>query len=89
MSFMLIHHRVKDYRKWREVFDSLADFRKQNGELSAKVYRAADDPNHLTLLLAWDSLEKARRFAISEELAEAMKHAGVEGIPTFYFLNEA
>lgn len=89
MTVMIVHHRVKEYRHWREVFDSLLDFRRQNGELSAKVYRAPDDPKHLTLLCNWDSLENARKFAISEELGEAMQKAGVDGIPTFHFLNEA
>ena len=37
----------------------------------------------------WDSLEKARAFASSDELRERMQRAGVTGLPEVYFLDEA
>jgi hypothetical protein len=40
------------------------------------------------ILLEWDEMDKARQFAQSEELREAMERAGVADQPDVYFLNE-
>jgi heme-degrading monooxygenase HmoA len=50
--------------------------------------RNADDPNELLILLEWDSLENARRFADAADLREAMQRAGVADQPDVYFLEE-
>jgi hypothetical protein len=43
----------------------------------------------VVILLEWDDLEKARQFAQSEDLRQAMQRAGVVDQPDVYFLNEA
>jgi len=86
---MLIQHEVKDFAKWKNVFDSMADMRISNGEVSHKIYRDTMDPNKLTVINTWDTLEKAKKFAQSDELKAAMGKAGVEGAPTISFLKEA
>jgi quinol monooxygenase YgiN len=89
MASILIHHQVKDYAAWKKVFDSSIDLRKSNGELSAQVYRDASDPNKVTTLNKWNSLENAQKFAHSPELKAAMEKAGVVGQPNVSFVNEA
>ena len=89
MAFILIQHTVKDYEKWREVFDSAKDFRASSGELSVQVYRDITDANKLTIVNKWNSLANAQRFIESPGLREAMEKAGVVGAPTVVFLNEA
>jgi quinol monooxygenase YgiN len=89
MASMLIQHTVKDYAAWRKMFDSAAEMRKSNGELSAQVYRDASDPNKITVMNKWDSLANAQKFTGSPELRAAMEQAGVVGAPTVYFLDEA
>jgi quinol monooxygenase YgiN len=89
MASMMIQHKVKNYDGWKKVYDSVADMRASNGELSNQIYRDASDPNSLTILFKWDSMENARQFAQSPELKAAMEDAGVEGRPTVFFLNEA
>jgi len=89
MASMLIQHKVKDFAAWKKVFDSVAAMRKSGGELSAQVFRDANDPNKLTVLNKWDSLANAQKFAQSPELKAAMEKAGVDGPPTVTFLNEA
>lgn len=89
MAYMLVQHEVEDYETWKAVFDSKADLRRTNGEQSAQIFHDADDPNKLTLLFEWDSLERARTYARNPELKAAMQEAGVRGAPTIYFLNEA
>jgi quinol monooxygenase YgiN len=89
MASMLIQHRVKDFTEWKKVFDSFAGLRASNGELSNKIFRDASDPNSLTIINKWNSLENAQKFAHSPELKAAMEKAGVVGPPSVYFLNEA
>ena len=37
------------------------------------MFRAADDPNSITIILEWDDTDRAREFAESLELHEAMQ----------------
>ena len=89
MASMLIQHKVKDFVEWKKVFDSAIGLRTSSGELSAQVFRDASDPNSITTINKWDSLENAQKFAHSPELKAAMEKAGVAGAPSVYFLNEA
>ena len=88
MASMLVQHKVKDFADWKNVYDSVADLRASNGELSDQIYREASDPNSLTIVFKWDSLANAQKYAQSPELKAAMEKAGVEGPPKIYFLNE-
>jgi quinol monooxygenase YgiN len=85
---MLVQQKVKDYEEWKRVYDSAADLRSSNGQLSDKIYRDANDPNKLTLIFKWDSPENAQRYAQSPELKAAMEKAGVDGPPNINFLTE-
>ncbi len=89
MASMLVQHQVKDFTEWKRVYDSVADLRSSNGELSDQIYHDASDPNRLTVMFKWDSLENAQKYAQSPELKAAMEKAGVEGPPDISFLNEA
>ena len=89
MASILIQHKVKDYAEWKKVFDSVAGMRTSSGELSTQIFRDASDPNSLTVLNKWNSLENAQKFAHSPELKSAMEKAGVVGAPNVVFLNEA
>ena len=88
MASMLVQHQVKDFSEWKKAYDSNADMRSTNGELSDQIYRDASDPNKLTIVFKWDSVENARKFAQSPELKTAMEQAGVEGPPNISYLNE-
>jgi quinol monooxygenase YgiN len=89
MATTLIQHKIKDYAEWKKVFDSVAGIRTSSGELSAQVYRDASDPNSITVLNKWNSMENAKKFVQSPELKTAMEKAGVVGQPNVTFLNEA
>jgi quinol monooxygenase YgiN len=89
MASMLIQHKIKDYAEWKKVFDSNISLRKSSGELSAQVYRDASDPNSITTINKWNSMENAQKFAHSPELKAAMEKAGVVGQPSVSFMNEA
>ena len=89
MAHFLVHHKVEDYNKFKPVFDAHASLRSANGSRGGKIFRSANDPNELFVLLEWDSLANAQKFAQSDSLKEAMKNAGVVGMPAIYFVEEA
>jgi heme-degrading monooxygenase HmoA len=89
MASMIVQQKVKDFAEWKKVYDSASNLRVSNGGISDKIYRDANDPNSITVIFNWDSLENAQRYANSPELKEAMAEAGVLGPPNIFFLNEA
>ena len=77
-----------DYEQWKSAFDAHCVTRQANGSRGGQLFRSADDPNELILLLEWDVMEKARQFAQSEDLRAVMQQAGVVERPTIYFLKD-
>lgn len=66
MPYILIRHKVKNYARWKPVFDEHGATREENGSWGGHLFRNADDPNEIVILLEWDSLERARKFVKSE-----------------------
>jgi heme-degrading monooxygenase HmoA len=89
MAHILVHHKVEDYNKFKTAFDGHSAFRSQNGSKGGKVFQSAGNPNDLFILLEWDSLENAQKFAQTDNLKQAMQSAGVVGMPEVYFVEEA
>jgi hypothetical protein len=89
MSVLLVRLKVVDYTTWKPVFDDQSDARRANGSLGGRLFRNADDPNEVLVLLEWDDLERARLFAQSDEMREALLRADVVDRPDLWFLNEA
>ena len=88
MPFVLIRHKVTDFATWKAAYDDPATMRKDAGSMGGQVLRNADDPQEITILLEWDSIENGRAFAASTDLAGAMERAGVADQPDIFFLNE-
>ena len=85
---LLVRHKVADYAKWKLLFDAHGAARRTGGSKGGRLFRNADDPNELVVLLEWDDLAKARQFARSEDLRQTMLRAGVSDQPNMYFLEE-
>jgi heme-degrading monooxygenase HmoA len=88
MPALFIRYKVADYAAWKPLFDELGSTRRANGSHGGRIYRSADDPNEVLILLEWDDLERARLFADSDDLREAMDRAGVTGRPDIWFLED-
>jgi quinol monooxygenase YgiN len=88
MAYLLVRHKVKDYDKWKPVFDEHAATRKAGGSREGHLFRNADNPDEIIILFEWDKIEKARKFAQSEDLKRTMERAGVIDKPDIYFLEE-
>jgi heme-degrading monooxygenase HmoA len=88
MAYVLIRHKVEEYKRWKPAFDAHGATRKASGSKGGRLLRSAEDPNELVILLEWDNLQKARQFAQSDDLRNTMQRAGVVGKPEVYFLEE-
>lgn len=86
MPSLLIRHRVADYAAWKAVFDEQELTRRANGSQGGRLFHNATDPNEVLLLLEWDDLDRARLFADSDDLREAMARSGVTDQPDIWFL---
>ena len=89
MAHILVHHKIEEYNKWKYAFDDHANIRAENGSMGGKVFRNADDPNDIFVLLELSSIEEGKKLAQSDDLKEAMQKAGVISMPEIYFLEEA
>lgn len=89
MAKLLVHHKVQDYSTWRQIFDEDDRRREEYGSTGSQVLKSASDPNDLTIIMDWPSVDAAKAFATSDDLKEKMKHAGVISQPEMTFLVEA
>ena len=85
MSALIIHHHIRNYGTWRPVYNDHEPVRRSAGLTNGRIFRAADDPNDLLILLDMADKERARTFANSDDLKGVMRVAGVEGRPEMYF----
>jgi hypothetical protein len=87
MSYVLVRLKVADYARWKLIFDADSANRQAGGSKGGQLFRSADDPNDMIMILEWDQ-EQAHQFCQSEELKARMQEAGVLGSPDFFFLEE-
>ena len=88
MAHFALLFKVRDYPTWKRVFDEVDHQRRAAGGTDYQIYHVDGDRDDVMLMDGWDSLDNAETFAESEGLREAMGRAGVEGVPTFLFLND-
>ena len=73
MPYVLIHHNVADYDRFRAVFDDDAARRKRLGSQGGRLLRSTLGPNDFFALFEWDDVENARKFVASYETREALE----------------
>ena len=86
---MVVQHPVKDYDAWRIEYDKALPIRDRHGVTDAAVFRNADDPNEITGLHWFASVDEAHAFADEAYLKDAMARAGVSGPPRMEISVEA
>ena len=89
MPYMIVRHKVENYDIWKAGYDEHGATRKAAGSKGTHVFRTDEDPNEVLVLMEWDSLDNARKFADSQDLRETMQRVGVIDQPDIYFLNDA
>ncbi len=85
---IVVHHKVKDFAAWKPAYDKHAAARKAAGLTKDHVLQSVDDPNAVTIVMDFSDLGKAKAFAASPGLKEAMKAAGVVGAPAIHILKK-
>jgi hypothetical protein len=86
---MVVQHPVKDFDAWRIEYDKAQSIRDRHNVTDATVFRNADDPNEVTGLHWFPSVDEANAFANDPDLREAMTRAGVSGPPRIEISVEA
>ena len=87
MQYVLIIHEVADYPAWKKIFDEAAGMRKAAGEIRFQLLSYDTDKNNIVHFSQWSSLDNARRFFESPEVADIRRKAGVKA-PEFIYLQE-
>ena len=86
---MFIRHDVADYAVWRKGYDAYAPTQKKMGVRYEAVYQAVENPNDVTVIHDFRSMEKAKAFAASSDLKETMGKLGVKGPPTIWYTSKS
>jgi hypothetical protein len=89
VATLFVRHQAADYTAWRKVYDSFQPKARTLGVQSDAVYQATDNPNDITVIHEFATVEAAQAFAGSAELRAAMHDANVLGAPTVWFTNRA
>lgn len=87
MVVALMTHTVKDYGKWRPIFDADSNNRKASGMGTIVVGREIDHPNNIMIAFTIDDVQKVKDFSNRPELKEKMQKAGVISKPDVSLLN--
>jgi hypothetical protein len=86
MGMMIIRHKVRDYGQWRPIFDGHVEMQRAAGLINPRDHSADSNKSEIVVLFDTEDTNKAKDFAASADLKEAMIKAGVLDTPTIYFL---
>lgn len=86
MYVLAINHPVSDYDKWKSLYDTMPPTAR--GAVFARVNRSVDDPNLITVVSGFESLDTLRGFVSDPELKAKMQEAGVAGEPRIEIYEE-
>ncbi|MCI4443544.1 MAG: hypothetical protein JHC39_08575 [Lentimicrobium sp.] len=82
---MAVTHIVKDFDTWKKSFDEHESMRTANGLTKISVCRDMGNPNKVLIFLKVADLQKAKDFAVSPNLKEAMQKGGVMSKPEIVY----
>ncbi len=85
-TILAVNHDVADYDAWKRVFDEYHET--DRGMTFYRINRNVDDPNNITVVHGFESVDAARGFVEDPELAEAMGRAGATSAPRIEIYDE-
>ena len=88
MTYVLIRHKVRDFKSWKLIYDAHMPSRLQAGLTELNLTHKVKDPNDVFLLFSTKDSYKAAVFVNSTELRRVMKQAGVLGEPEVHLLQD-
>ncbi len=85
---IITSHKVENFAKWKQSFESGEAIRTQAGIIINGIYQAVDDENSVTIISQFPSVDVAKAILSSAEMKESMVKSGVISIPEIKFLNQ-
>jgi quinol monooxygenase YgiN len=68
---------VADYDAWKAVFDSYDDARVENGQYNVQLFRDIENPNIVTLISHWESMEGVQAYQQAVDVQAAQKQGSM------------
>jgi hypothetical protein len=81
---VFIRQQVGDYDAWRKAYDDFEPARRQMGGTLLAVFRSVDNPNEVTTINDFLTLDQAKAFAAAPELKATLAKGGVKGAPQIW-----
>jgi hypothetical protein len=88
-ALCIVKHPVSDYATWRSTYEEVQPLRDQYGVTAANVLQDPADPNNVTVLHWFPSVDQAQSFVSDPGLKDAMAKAGVTAPPRIEIVLEA
>ena len=88
MATVFVNNEVEDYDNWRKIYDDSEEIRDKYRVVARRVFRDSENSNMITVLIDGE-MEDLQAFAKSTDLYEAMKQAGVVGLPKMRYFEDA
>jgi hypothetical protein len=86
MYTMAVNHDVEDYDRWKTVFD---EYPPSVGKAKFhRINRNVDNPNNITVIAGFETLDAALGFRDNPDLKDAMGRAGVTSAPRIEIYEE-
>jgi hypothetical protein len=86
IQLLVIRQKVRNFAAWKPTYDARDSVRQANGLHNYVLGRGVDDTSAVMIALRADDIEKAKAYARSPELRQAMEKGGVRGTPSFHYL---
>ena len=81
MPYLLVRHRVKEYGKWKMVFDEHTAKRRELGSKGGQVFRNSEKNDEILVLTERGDLSKARVFTKWGNPSAMREEAGLADQP--------
>lgn len=88
MIVAIIQHEVGDFAEWKKVFDADQPAVKKAGAMLIGLYTSVKNTNDVTIIYEAPNAEIYDNLMSDPERQEAIKRAGVIGVPVATFLNK-
>ncbi len=88
MATVILSHEVSNFDQWKKGFDEGEGLRAQAGVKTHGVYNSVENPNHVTIVTEFPSVEAVHGFLANPQLKADMETAGVVGAPEIKILNK-
>lgn len=85
-AMLIVKHKVKNFAAWKMAYDGHDSARVSSGLHNYVIGRGANDSSIVLVALKADDMTKAKAFARSPSLKQAMQKGGIIGTPSVQFI---